>query len=82
LPVYITASNTLGKVDGRTPAENYPTGWLTHALAEVEGNPQVQALCWFMDYFPHDEQWALFSLSDGRAGLGSAAEEFEGLLQR
>jgi hypothetical protein len=35
-----------------------------------------------MDYFPHDDQWALFSLYQGRGLLVEAAAEFEGLLVR
>ena len=81
-PVYITASNSYHPLSGLEPAQNYPAGWLTAALTAVNAEPQIAALCWFMDYFPHDDQWALFSLYQGRGLLVEAAAEFEGLLAR
>ena len=81
LPVYITASNTLGADYVGPPAENYPAGWLTYALDQIEAEPQVMALCWFVDWFPHDAQWDDFSLSLGRGGMGETAVEFDALLQ-
>jgi hypothetical protein len=81
-PVYISAANTFDPQTGRSPAENYPPGWLTHALAAVNEEPQIHALAWFMDSFPHDDQWALFSLTGPRALLIEAAREFDALLRR
>jgi hypothetical protein len=80
-PVYISAANTFDPQRGRSPAENYPPGWLTNALAAVNEEPQIHALAWFMDSFPHDDQWALFSLTGPRALLIEGAREFDGLLQ-
>ncbi len=81
LPVYINATNTFTPDDGVPPAQNYPQGWLTTALEVIEGEPQVKALCWFLDYFPHDDQWEHFSLTRRPGRMLDAAEEFEGLLQ-
>lgn len=43
--------------------------------------PQVQALCWFIDTFPHDTQWDYFSLTLHPGRLIDVAEEFEALLE-
>jgi hypothetical protein len=79
-PVYISAANTFDRDNGRTPAENYPAGWLTNALTAVNQEPQIAALCWFIDTFPHDEQWAMFSLTAPRGLLLEGAQEFDELL--
>lgn len=79
-PVYINASNTFDPETGSVPAENYPTGWLTNALTAINQEPQIYALCWFMDGFSHDEQWAMFSLTTPRGLLVEAAQEFDQLL--
>lgn len=79
-PVYINASNTFDGLTGSVPADNYPVGWLTTALEEVEKVPQIYALCWFMDGFSHDEQWIMFSLITARGLLIEAAQEFDQLL--
>jgi hypothetical protein len=79
-PVYINASNTFDSETGRFPAENYPAGWLSNALAAVNEEPQIQTLGWFMDGFAHDEQWAMFSLTTPRGLLTEASEEFDALL--
>lgn len=81
LPLYISATNTYHPQQGTPPAENYPQGWLTSALDVANGDPQVAALIWFMDYFPHDDQWDFFSLSERRGQLVEADEEFTELLQ-
>lgn len=81
LPVYITSSNTFTPDENVPPAQNYPRGWLTTALEVVNEEPQVQALCWFIDYFPHDMQWYYFSLTLHPGRLIDAAEEFEALLK-
>lgn len=81
-PVYINASNTFDTLTGQQPAENYAAGWLTNALQAVNNEPQIVALCWFIDSFPHDDQWELFSLSDRRGLLDQAANEFDKLLQQ
>lgn len=80
-PVYITASNTHQPGSPITPAQNYPAGWLTAAFAEINQEPQVAALCWFVDYLPVDEQWALYSLSNPQGSLVEASAEFDGLLE-
>lgn len=80
-PVYITSTNTFQPDDGIEPAENYPPGWLTTALDVINREPQVAALCWFVDEFPHDDQWDLFSLTSPRGQMANAAEEFTRLLQ-
>lgn len=82
LPVYITSANTFIPAVGVPPAQNYPRGWLTSALAVVNGEPQIQALCWFLDDLPGDTQWENFSLSRRRGRLVDAAEEFDELLKR
>jgi hypothetical protein len=80
LPVYITSTNTFAHDEGTPPAQNYPQGWLTTALKVINAEPQVQALCWFLDYFPHDTQWEWFSLTRQSGRLIDAAEEFDTLL--
>jgi len=80
LPAYITSANTFAPGTEAKPAENYPAGWLTNALEVVNQEPQIHALCWFIDDFPMDEQWALFSLTNPRGAMASAANEFEALL--
>jgi hypothetical protein len=79
--LYITASNTFTADTGTPPAQNYPDGWLTIALAVANEEPQIAALCWFVDYFPHDDQWAFFSLTNPRGQMVNAAAEFERLLR-
>jgi len=81
LPVYITATNTFAPDEGTPPAQNYPRGWLTTALEVINGEPQVQALCWFLDYYPHTTQWDWFSLHRRPGRLIGAAEEFDALLE-
>lgn len=81
LPLYISAANTYHPAVGTVPVENYPAGWLTSALEVVNEEPQVVALIWFMDYFPHDDQWEFFSLTERRGEVAEAAEEFDNLLQ-
>jgi hypothetical protein len=81
LPVYITTINTYVSEEGIPPAENYPSGWLTTALEVINEEPQVHALCWFIDDFPHDTQWDQFSLTQRMGRLGEAADEFDALLE-
>lgn len=82
LPVYITAANTFVAAEGAAPAQNYPAGWLTAALAEISREPQVQALCWFLDEDRSgDPRWDLFSLAGQSGQLAAAAAEFDALLQ-
>ncbi|MFC1974824.1 hypothetical protein ACFLXQ_00320 [Chloroflexota bacterium] len=81
LPVYISSSNTFTPDDGIPPAQNYPRGWLTTALSVVNQEPQVMALCWFMDDLPGDTQWLWFSLTQQSGRLMDAGEEFDALLQ-
>ncbi len=80
LPIYIN-TNTYPPGSDSPPAQNYPRGWLTNALAVVNAEPQAAALCWFLDSFPMDKQWALFSLTQPQGLLIDAAEEFDGLLK-
>lgn len=82
LPVYVTSTNTFAPDVGVPPAQNYPAGWLTTALEVIDEEPQVRALCWFLDYFPHDTQWEYFSLTRQPGQMLDAAEEFDALLQR
>ncbi|MCB8953984.1 MAG: hypothetical protein H6650_18410 [Ardenticatenales bacterium] len=79
-PVYINASNTFDSEKGRFPAENYPEDWLSNALEAINQEPQIRMLGWFMDGFPHDEQWAMFSLTTPRGLLIEASQEFDALL--
>lgn len=81
LPVYIISTNTYDRESEIPPAQNYPQGWLTNALAVVETDPQIVALCWFLDDFPHSEQWNWFSLSQQPGRLVDAAAEFDTLLR-
>jgi hypothetical protein len=82
LPVYITAANTFSADDGAPPAHNYPAGWLTAALNEVNQESQVHALCWFLDEDRSgDERWTDFSLTRQPGRLVDAAAEFNALLQ-
>lgn len=82
LPAYITSTNTFVAADGVTPADNYPTGWLSAALAEINAEPQVQALCWFLDQDRSgDARWDDFSLTVQPGRMAEAAAEFDALLQ-
>jgi len=80
LPAYITSTNTFAPGSEAAPAENYPPGWLTNALEVANREPQIQALCWFVDEFPLDKQWELYSLTDPHGRLAEAAAEFDQLL--
>ncbi len=82
LPLYITSMNTFAPDEGVPPAQNYSPGWLTAALAVVNEEPQVQALCWFIDGPLGDTQWDGFSLSRRQGRMAEAAEEFEVLLRQ
>lgn len=82
LPVYITATNTFAADTQQPPAQNYPPGWLTNALSVINREPQVQALCWFLDLVPGDDQWDTFSLSRHPGQLLYADQEFNALLQQ
>jgi hypothetical protein len=79
-PVFITASNTFGADHAGPPSANYPSGWLTAALNEINQQPQVYALCWFVDDFTYDQQWQEFSLSNSQGKMVDAAREFDALL--
>lgn len=81
LPVYITTANTFVAEEGIPPSENYPRGWLTAALEVIDGEPQVHALCWFIDDFPYDTQWDRFSLTQRMNRMNDAADEFDALLK-
>ena len=80
-PVFITASNTFGADNIGPPAENYPDGWLTQAMAEIDEQQQVQSLCWFVDEFPFSSQWHDFSLTNPQGKMKQAALEFEQILR-
>lgn len=80
-PAYIISTNTWTADTPVPPAQNYPAGWLTSALAEVNRAPQIQALCWFLDA-PPGEQWTPFSLSQPVGRMHDAAAEFDRLLQQ
>jgi hypothetical protein len=81
LPAYITSVNTFAPDDGISPAQNYPKGWLTTALKTIDAEPQVQALCWYLDGPLGDSQWDLYCLSRPQGRLIDAAEEFDALLR-
>jgi len=85
LPAYITSTNTFSHASAggasRTPAQNYPLGWLTTAYAEIRDEPQIHALCWFIDQDRSgSENWDWFSLAERSGRLIDAAEEFDRLL--
>jgi hypothetical protein len=83
LPAYITSSNTFAPGEDTPPAQNYPQGWLTAALDQVETEPQIEALCWFLDADRSgDARWDWFSLAQGSGRMAYAAEEFDLLLRR
>lgn len=81
LPAYITSTNIVTSVSQEPPAQTYPAGWLTTALHEIDREPQIQALCWFVDQ-PLGDLWNDFSLSRHPGKLNDAATEFDLLLQR
>jgi hypothetical protein len=80
LPAYITSANTFAPGTDARPAENYPAGWLTNALEVINQEPQIQALCWFIDEYTLDKNWELFSLTDPHGRMVDAADEFDKLL--
>jgi hypothetical protein len=55
---------------------------LTSALEAVNAEPQVHALCWFMDGLPDDPRWDLFSLRNRQGKLAQADDEFGALLRQ
>ena len=81
LPAYISSTNTITSAAPSPPAQQYPAGWLTAALAEIDREPQVQALCWFVDE-SLGEIWDDFSLEKHPGRLHDVAEEFDRLLRR
>lgn len=80
-PIYIISTNTYDRETGIPPAQNYPKGWLTTAFNVVNAEPQIHALVWFLDDFPHGEEWDWFSLYEQPGRLVDAAEEFDALLE-
>lgn len=84
-PAFIVSTNTftpdMALSDATTPAQTYPTGWLTNALQTINQEPQIQSLCWFMDWIPGDQRWHGFSLALGEGRVADAAAEFDALLQ-
>ncbi|NOK61573.1 MAG: hypothetical protein GFH27_549311n20 [Chloroflexi bacterium AL-W] len=84
MPAYIVSTNTWTSDERIPPAQNYPPGWLTNALREVRREPQLQALCWFLDHpqgDPSSELWGGFSLNLRNGQMFEAAREFDELLQ-
>jgi hypothetical protein len=82
LPVYITSTNTFYPGEDVPPAQNYAQGWLTTALQEINDEPQVLALCWFLDDDRSgDARWNYFSLTERSGRMVYATEEFDALLQ-
>ncbi len=80
-PMFITSTNTFTPDHPALPAQNYPHGWLNAALQEVNGEPQVAALCWFLDFDSSgDHRWDGFSLSTQTGELIEAEREFDALL--
>lgn len=82
LPFSVTDISTTQSSTTGTPAETYPPGWLTTAYDVINREPQIQALCWFLDLLPDDARWQNFSLSQQQGQLRFAAEEFDTLLQQ
>ncbi len=83
LPVYINATNTFTPDEGIPPAQNYPRGWLANAYQVINAEPQVQALCWFLDFDESpDGRWDGYILTKGVGRVYDAAEEFEELLKK
>lgn len=83
LPVFINATNTFTPDEGIVPAQNYPRGWLTSAYEVINAEPQVQALCWFLDEDNSaDGRWDAYSLTKAIGRVYDAAEEFDALLQK
>lgn len=81
LPLFITSTNTFTPDDPVPPMKNYPFGWLRSALEEVNREPQVEALCWFLDFDSSgDNRWDWFSLSTRSGELIDAEREFDALL--
>jgi hypothetical protein len=80
LPVYITSTNTFMWGDGVPPAQNYPRGWLSSAARQIGGEPQIQALIWFLDDAT-DPPWEFFSLSLRRGYMADAETDFENALK-
>lgn len=81
LPIYIVSTNTYDREADVPPAQNYPKGWLSTALAVIDGEPQIRALVWFLDEFPHSDEWDWFSLTEQSGRLVDAADEFDALLE-
>jgi len=81
LPAYIISTNTYDREAGIPPAQNYPSGWLGAALDVVNDEPQIAALVWFLDEFPHSDEWDWFSLTEQSGRLADAAREFDTLLR-
>jgi len=83
LPLFINSTNTFAPDEGIVPAQNYARGWLTSALDVVNQEPQVLALCWFIDEDRSgDSRWDYFSLTKRSGRMLDAAEEFDALLSR
>ncbi|MEM7134888.1 MAG: hypothetical protein AAF702_52005 [Chloroflexota bacterium] len=88
-PAFITSTNTFTyssvaddeQVKSSLPSQNYPKGWLTTALNEINKETQIQSLCWFLDLIPGDQRWQGFSLSLKEGQMADAAQEFDILLQ-
>ncbi|MCB0217301.1 MAG: hypothetical protein H6648_01870 [Caldilineae bacterium] len=81
LPAYVTAANTYAPDAGTAPAEGYPEGWLTAAYETLLAEPQVEALCWFVDGIPGDTQWRDFQLTEPVGRSAAAAAELDALLE-
>lgn len=81
LPVYINSTNTYTPDNPKRPSDNYPQGWLTNALTEINQVSQIKTLCWFIDGLPSDEQWDGFSLAKRVGLLADADDEFDRLLR-
>ena len=80
-PAFISAANTYTPDSRIVPLQNYPAGWLPTAFDEINREPQVQALCWFVD-LPFGDTWQEWSLAQPQGNLYDAAADFDLLLQR
>lgn len=82
LPVFITSANTFIASENMPPAQNYPRGWLPNAYGEINSQPQIHSLCWFIDELPGDPTWDLYSLGGRKARLMDADQDFDSILTR
>ncbi|MCZ7668019.1 MAG: hypothetical protein M5U34_12915 [Chloroflexi bacterium] len=79
-PVYINASNTFEQRNRTFSCRQLPRKLVEQCPEAINQEPQIRTLAWFPESLPHDEQWAMFSLTTPRALLIEASQEFDALL--